>query len=256
MGYFQEYWKSPGNNPVAKVTALQNKFLETTGLCKGNALLNWISSLVEKGTNTRDCTFKELHDLVKENPKKYKDLYVYALCLQENETSKLVRFSHEDPVLQHVVIADAIRASASIPGVFIPHIIYVKPPHDQKHPRPDLGRFVDGGIVNSFPIDAFDENKYQNEPNERGSKTNHRTLGFKFETPEEVAIDLDKNINLGQAIISAFYNAQEILLAQTVHHEDRVVKIPIEKVKLTELNLEEGKKQRSIKSAEKALSFF
>jgi|GEM_PF-6889777 len=252
----QEYWRSSGINPFAKATALQNRLLETTGLCKGDALQEWVSRVVEEGTNIPNCTFKELHELVLKNPKKYKDLYVYALCLQENKTPELIRLSHEHPVFRDVVIADAVRASASIPGVFRPHILQVKPPHDQKHARPDLGRFVDGGLIKNFPIDAFDENKYQNEPDERGCKTNYRTLGFKFDTPDETVFELNKTMGLGQAIIAAFYNSEEILLAQTAQQEDRVVKIPIEPTGIQEFSFTTAKKQRSIESAENAFGFF
>jgi len=262
-GVVKEYWQeSDSINPIAKVKTLQNRLSEMTGLCKGDELLNWVEGLVREATRCPQhpngidhCTFKELHELVQKYPDKYKDLYVYTIRLRENAPPEVIRLSYEDNVWQNVVISDAIRASSSIPGIFRPHILHFKPKGDQRHPRPDLGQCIDGGLIKNLPIDAFDSNFYQVNRSERGSSTNRRTLGFKFDTSEEFSMDLTQGIDLGRAVAYTFYHSEDILLNEKASDKDRIVVIPVQ-IGTLEFGADAKKKAAAIKSGKTSLGFF
>jgi hypothetical protein len=166
--------------------------------------------------------------LVRQNPYKYKDLYVFATCLKENSKPEIKRFSWEDKIFQDVVISDAVCASASIPGIFEPYILQVRnSPIDTRHERKDLGRYVDGGLINNLPIETFDDNKYQNDPERLGKKTNRRTLGFRLETSKNFNYNLDKAPDIVKAVLDTFYHAEDLLIQDDPHNKNRIFSIPV-----------------------------
>ncbi len=255
----KDYWTGTSSlNPIAKAKALNNRLLETTGLCKSTDLHKWVEERVYKATNKKHCTFRELHDLVGQNPDKYKDLYVYATCLKENNKPEIKTFSWEDEIFQDVVISDAVCASASIPGIFEPYVLQVKnSPTDTRHERKDLGRYVDGGLINNLPIKAFDDNKYQNEPKQLGEKTNRRTLGFRLETSKNFNYNLDKAPDVVKAVLDTFYHAEDLLIQDDPHNKNRIVSIPVTvDIPLSRFGLTPEEQSALIKSADKALRFF
>lgn len=70
-------------------------------------------------------------------------LKVYAVNIDSEYTyaqEKYTIFGTDETPLQS--IADAVRASISIPGVFVPHVI-------------DGDRYIDGGVAASFPLDVY-----------------------------------------------------------------------------------------------------
>lgn len=254
----KDFWTGTSSlNPIAKAKALNNRLLETTGLCKSTDLHKWVEERIYKATNKKHCTFRELHQLRQGNPDKYKELYVFATRLRENSKPEIKRFSHEDEIFQDVVISDAVCASASIPGIFEPHVLQVKnSPTDTRHERKDLGRYVDGGLINNLPIEAFDDNKYQNEPGP-GKKTNRRTLGFRLETPKNFNYNLDKAPDVIKAVLDTFYHAEDLLIQDDPHNKSRIVSIPITvDIPLSRFGLTPQEQAALIDSADKSLRFF
>jgi len=126
-----------------------------------------------------DITFKELMDC-----KKFKQFYVTAFNTQRSKTEV---FSAEHT--PNVVIADAVRASMSIPVFFTPVTIREKYREDDKIIyREYLNgvKFMDGGILDNYPLWIFDDIKYCfDEDFKCGSNTNFsiqnpNTLGFRL----------------------------------------------------------------------------
>ena len=109
-------------------------FFETFGLDDGEKLMKLIGILFKgKGFET-NITFKELHE------KTNVALTIVGCCLNK---TKEVHFSHiTHPEME---VLKAIRISTSIPFFYNP----VKFENDL---------YVDGGIVNNFPIEIFEEN--------------------------------------------------------------------------------------------------
>lgn len=77
-----------------------------------------------------------------------------------------VIFSHENPDTKDVDIIDALRATASFPFAFAPHKVMINGEEQE---------FIDGGVLNNYPIDIFDE----------AGVPSPKTLGFKVDDAEE-----------------------------------------------------------------------
>ncbi|HVR44443.1 MAG TPA: patatin-like phospholipase family protein [Thermoanaerobaculia bacterium] len=94
--------------------------------------------LVERRLGAKDATFADLHERARTDPA-FKDLYVVATNL---DVEDWVVFSHEDERYRDVPLAAAVRASMSIPFYFA---------------APKIGgdTFVDGGVLNNYPIGLF-----------------------------------------------------------------------------------------------------
>ena len=178
------------------------------GWYRGDKLLNWIGELIEKKTGNAEITFRQLHDLVSD--KGFKDLYVTGtnLSKQASET-----FSYEN--YPDMKIKDAVRISVSVPlyyrAVFMDslHNITYKPKKNI-----DYEIFVDGGILQNFPIHIFDSTKYI-DPNADTSRYqfNPGTLGIRLDSRDQIEHDLQQKKGLApfkitgfKSYTSAFYN--------------------------------------------------
>ncbi|MEM7367433.1 MAG: patatin-like phospholipase family protein [Bacteroidota bacterium] len=188
------------------------------GLYNGNAFLKWIKSKIAVKTNDPDITFKELNALYeanKHNPKgnPYKELRVFATDLEE-ETIR--EFSHR--TTPEVKIAEAVRASMSIPLFF----------RAWRFPdgKPDDHLYVDGGVVYNYPLTTFDppppNDGEVNQPNEQ-------TLGFFLYNKHSLKIKND--LKFWQLFSYIKYLFQTLLMAQVIDFDrdpsqvERTVKI-------------------------------
>lgn len=123
-------------------------------------------------------TFKDLKDLG------FKDLRVVATDVNRQQA---LWFSAEET--PNAIVADAIRSSMSYPGMFSPHQYYIRQKvlvkdeqKDQRVVHPlfkdvDLG---DGGMMDNFPVRAFDK-----KPGTNQTTYNEHVLGLYLATPEE-----------------------------------------------------------------------
>ncbi|MBX9704522.1 MAG: patatin-like phospholipase family protein, partial [Silvanigrellaceae bacterium] len=202
--------------------------------------------------------------LSERNPDIYKELYVYSTCFERGGSRlaqpEISRFSHEEEVWGDLIISDAIRASLSIPGIFMTHTLHFKDATGQRHAREHHGKFIDGGLIRNYPIDAFDDEKYQEDRCFRGDKTNRRTLGLSLvdTTPSEVEVIEETHLsgNLVKNLISTYYNAEQILMNETGKYRDRSIIIPVSGVSLTDFNISEEKKAEIILAGRSATHFF
>jgi TPR repeat protein/predicted acylesterase/phospholipase RssA/ankyrin repeat protein len=255
----KEYWAGQSTvlYPARRVNELKNKLQDLEGIASGERLGNWIENIIHEKTRIPYCTFKELKELTEKDSRK-KELYLFSLCVQPGSKNKLERFSHEDPCWKNLIISDAIIASLSIPGLIKPHVVHFKD-SSGRYPREDLGKFIDPGLICSFPIDAFDDEKYQEDRFFRGEKTNRRTLGLSFintaPQQEEIAA-FSSSSDLVKALIKTYFNAEQILLEETDRYKDRTIVIPVQNVGLLDSSSSKEVQDRLIASGKAAMESF
>lgn len=195
------------------------------GLCEGKQFLAWIEHLIKKKTGIDNCTFREFKAL--QAQKKFKDIYLYATRIDPMD---VICLNSEDPMWEDVVIADAVRASMSIPFIFTPHILRTKAKECSiAVPAPHLGEFMDGGMIRNLPIDAFDQLQYRST-NSRSleRRWNPQTLAFNLvDPPSEVEAGPRQTtlVRAGAALANVYSSGEDILIAQNKEHRSRIIDI-------------------------------
>ncbi len=114
-----------------------NRLINEFGWYKGDFFHEWISSLIKKKLKNPSATFRDLNEAGKP------DLYVYGTNLS-TRFGEVFSFKHT-PTTR---IADAVRISMSIPLFFAAF----------RNIRNDV--YVDGGVLNNYPIKLFDRENY------------------------------------------------------------------------------------------------
>ncbi|MFB4321135.1 patatin-like phospholipase family protein [Priestia sp. BR_2] len=164
------------------------------GRYKGDKFSKWISGLIEHQGFSKDITFQELYE------KTDKEIFFQGTNIS---THCIETFSHRHT--PDMPVAKAVRISMSIP-------FYFKSVHWKG------SWYVDGGILDNYPIDLFDWRSYvSQEENFRSTKIdkkanellrsissttehlangeedeiiyNMETLGIRLDTPEEILIE-------------------------------------------------------------------
>lgn len=116
-----------------------DRLLTRFGWYKGEFFHNWISNLIKEKIGTTEATFNDLR------VKGFRDMYFIGTNLS---TGFYEVFSVENT--PEMRVADAVRISMSIP------LYFVAP----KSKRGDI--YVDGGVLDNYPIKLFDRAKYVN----------------------------------------------------------------------------------------------
>lgn len=132
------------------------RLLTRFGWNKGDVFLQWFGDLVERKHGSKDLTFKQAYRITG------KRLVVLATCL-ETQSSRVMCVKTEPDM----PIRLALRMSMSIPAFFTA--------------VPYQGRtYVDGGVVNNYPIWHFDKFEI-NDPRHANETGKHcPTLGFRL----------------------------------------------------------------------------
>jgi NTE family protein len=168
------------------------RLVEKFGWYKGDFFHDWISGLINKKLRSPNATFRDLQAAGRPA------LYVYG-------TNLSTRFGEVFSV-EHTPttrIADAVRISMSIPLFFAAF----------RNIRNDV--YVDGGLLNNFPVKLFDRDKYIDEADraKMGVETpyyqeensqflkkhptasryvyNKQTLGFRLDSKQEIGVFRD-----------------------------------------------------------------
>jgi hypothetical protein len=162
------------DSTFSPVTAIAQCAITLTNgyVYSGDNALNFFEMLCQEILGNPRATFEDLEKQKASNPK-LRSLIVTATKVntlggfekKERYGSELFSFKHS----KDVVIADAIRASMSIPVVYRNHT--VKNSNDET-----VGTFADGGIYNNFAIQVLDEQEYM-DPSYNMFGINHSTLG-------------------------------------------------------------------------------
>lgn len=144
----------------------------------------------------------------------------------------------------------------SIPFVFQPHILHFRDSYGKRYPRPDLGRFVDGGLLNNFPLETFDKPQYQRGL--RGERylnvANRRTLGLCLKDVQNAPLKKKREGLLGllESVGLIYFYAEE-LIRKSREGESRVITIPIEGVSLFDFSLTSEQRDKLMKAGEDAV---
>jgi NTE family protein len=170
------------------------------GWYRGKAFTKWIGNIIEHKTGDAAITFRQMHD------RGFRDLYVTGTSLNNQ---KLVVFSHK--TYPDMKIRDAVRISMSIPLYFEAVCIdSTGRVVDSRRAKDNYDIMVDGGFTGNFPIFLFDSVTTTNGVAQR--IPNPHTLGFRIDTPGQIAYDADQKgiapvpIARFKNYMSAFYN--------------------------------------------------
>ncbi len=169
-----------------------NRLITEFGWYKGDFFRGWIGEIIEAKTGNGESTFLEANTLKAE--RNFRDLYFMGTNLSTG-FGEVFSFEHTP----RMCVADAVRISMSIPLFFAA----------KRSIRGDV--YVDGGVVDNYPVKLFDRQKYvvahsrapeyyakQNEDLRQAGRTispyvyNQETLGFRLDSAREVAIFRDQ----------------------------------------------------------------
>jgi len=235
------------------------RLLDEYGWFKGDAFSKWMKKQLFSLTGKRNLTFADLEDLRKDNPDKFRSLYVVGSNLSLSVPEK---FSHEDT--PDINIWYAVRISMSIPLFFA------------AVEESDGDILVDGGVTWNYPLNIFDEKKYLSAktnkklfivpdyPTKWGPDHvyNKETLGFRLDTEDEIAAAKEgwktppKEIENIVDYIKALLGFMMDLANKSHLHQDdwhRTVFIDSKGVRTTDFSLSQDKIDQLIESGEKGM---
>lgn len=162
------------------------RLINNFGWYKGDFFYKWIGDQIKKKLGDPNATFRDLKE--KGRP----DLYVYGTNLS-TKFGEVFSFEHTPGAR----IADAVRISMSIPLFFAA----------VRNARDDI--YVDGGVLNNYPVKLFDRKKYVSQETmalkrdyyEKENKVflkkhpssspyvfNRETLGFRLDSKQEIGV--------------------------------------------------------------------
>lgn len=148
------------------------KLIRKFGINSGDGFMKWAQKAIKAKTGNPNATFRDLHMMA--DDKGFRDLYFIGTNMS-TKYSEVFSYAHTPDMR----VAEAVRISMSIPYFFTAI----------KRPNQDL--YVDGGLMNNYPIQLFDKQKYISGGPSNGSNTflyNHQSLGFKLASSEEISV--------------------------------------------------------------------
>ena len=225
-----------------------------------------MSKHIEKKLGDANATFKHLKEAKKP------DLYVYGANLSTG-FGEVFSIEHTP----NIRIADAVRISMSIPLFFAA----------VRNPRDDV--YVDGGLLDNYPVKLFDRQKYVDPANlsnsavkteyyEKENKRflkknpssspyiyNKETLGFRLDSKQEIGVfrygaepvheKIDDFFDYIKALVGAIMESQA---NSHLHSDDwqRTIYIDTLGVKTTEFDLSDAKKKKLEESGAKGATAY
>ncbi len=186
---------------------IKNKY----GWYRCQRFTDFIASLIAAKTGNGDMTFEEFYE------QGYKDLYVTATCLNQQNMVVLSRETYPKMKLK-----DAVRISMSIPLYF--QAVFVDSEgniYDKQQSDKHLDIMVDGGIIGNFPIQIFDRIALDSTGKEYRIPNPH-TLGIRMDSDAQIEEDQSCqdlaycDINSFKDYINAFYT----LVIENLNRDD------------------------------------
>lgn len=244
-----------------------DRLINSFGWYKGDYFRAWIGKLIKQKTGNSESTFSDI-EAMKEK-KDFKSLYFMGTNIS---TSFSEVFSAEHT--PRTCVADAVRISMSIPLFFAA----------QRSIRGDV--YVDGGVLDNYPVKLFDRKKYLTSNNyfepeyykninsslvdtDRTISEyvyNKETLGFRLDTQKEISVfrdhaepphcKIDNFFDYTWALINTVLEAQQ---SSHLHSDDwsRTVYIDTLGVQTTDFDLQDSKKKDLVISGrDGALNYF
>ena len=236
------------------------RLISEYGWYKGDFFRNKMADFIKDKTGDGEATFRELAE-----SKKYRDIYLVGTDLSTSYTKVFCNEYTPD-----VKVADAARISMSIPLFFraIQNI------NDDHHV------YVDGGLLDNYPIKVFDRasyileesNKRRTEYYEKTNKSlkrknhqideyvyNKETLGFRLDAKEEIEkfLDPDRELPIKNDIKTIFSYTKALVTTlidfqNNVHlHSDdwqRTIYIDSKNVSAVDFEISDAKKRLLVES--------
>jgi NTE family protein len=173
-----------GKNIFSKIRRLKKEY----GIFKGDKFEKWLGRLIQNKTGDPNTTFFQLHQLHIANSN-FKDVYCTGTNLSKQ---KLQIFSWQHtPFMQ---LKTAIHISGSIPVYYKAVAIDSGWNKVQANNKINFDLYVDGGMINNYPINIFDTCLNGKSPLDcENIKYNSQTLGLKLERPEQI-VQFDNGI--------------------------------------------------------------
>lgn len=181
------------------------------GIFKGDKFEKWLSKIIFAKTNNEKITFFQLHQLHLTN-KSFKDLY----CTGTNVTKQKLQILswQSSPGMK---LKTAVHISGCIPVYYKPVAIdsnWQEVSVKKKFKNIDL--YVDGGMINNYPINIFDSCVNGGDPfNCDDVKYNVQTLGLKLERPEQIQQFYKGNTDLATYSINSLNDYKLALINLT-----------------------------------------
>jgi NTE family protein len=236
------------------------RLIESFGWYKGDFFRDWIGSVIRRKTGNSESTFADVEALKQKN-RKFRSMYFMGTNLS-TRFSEVFSAEHAP----RMCVADAVRISMSIPLFFAA----------KRSPRGDV--YVDGGVLDNYPVKLFDREKYLSKP-ETGRTTdyydlvnvrlaeldrpvssyvyNKETLGFRLDTKAEISVFRDQAepihhstkdfFDYASALIETVMDAQQ---SSHLHSDDwqRTIYIDTLGVKTTQFDLSDQMKEKLVQS--------
>jgi NTE family protein len=217
------------------------------GIFKGEALHTWIAAALAKGEVR---TWGDLKVAGADSSTPVERRYRLVVVVSDISRGRMLRLPWdyvellgEDP--DGMSVADAVRASASIPYFFRPWHLPVRADLAAGHHELVL---TDGGILSNFPIDLFDQD------------TDHPTFGVKLSArlslQQQGWQSSNDPLSLGKALIATMVNAHDQLYVDQPSVTSRTIFVDASGVNSTNFHLSEDVKRDLFgKGAEAASEF-
>ncbi len=198
-----------------------------------------IKHYIEIATEDRHLTFGELHTLVEEDGRKFRDLYIHILHHDSDGPHHRV-LSYETEEYKDVCLFSAVAASCALPLLFTPVKLWRKRRGtDELELLPGYEVCSDGGVTYNNPLETFDKVKYVEPsfPEEYSDIPcfNWQTWGLCPQVPLEPNEEPDNLIQVLFSAYKAYDNAQSEQLKQDPRNEFRLIRLPTQGVALTDI---------------------
>ncbi|MHA2357420.1 MAG: patatin-like phospholipase family protein [Candidatus Heimdallarchaeaceae archaeon] len=206
--------------PIHSFNSIKHEY----GLFLGESARNLFDEFIEKKSGIKNCTFKQFE-------KEFGiDLVIAAVCLNSGD----VIYFRNKGKWKNLCVADAVRMSIGIPFLFKP-VIFEEKDNDLKPFSGNLktARFmVDGGVVNNFPIHAFDRSK--------SSGLNSNVLGFSLvpESKKKMTEILSLTDYMDNALYVLLKNATHLQI-RTPREKEHVIELDTGEVSIFDFTFEE-----------------
>lgn len=231
-----------------------NEFSQSFGLFPGASFRDWIEDKIHAKLGVRDATFRDLDDKIL-NGSAFK--YIFLTGSNLNTTQSEI-FSHVHT--PDMVIADAVRISMSLPILFYPHHKYVRNKKNQRVIDPNKHQYVDGGLLNNYPIRLFDTKEETDQIEKH--HINMETLGFRLVSNElksnyEDSCKNEMNSKQSVPFIVKLFNIyqrrEENLHSERSQDKERTVYIDSLDISALDFDLSREKKEKLILSGRSAV---
>jgi len=234
-----------------------DRLLNQFGWYKGDFFREWIGDIIGEKTGNPNATFSDIATL--KEAKGFRNLYFVGTNLS-TRFAEVFSFEHTP----RMCVADAVRISMSIPLFFAA----------RRSPRGDA--YVDGGVLDNYPVKLFDRQKYvekhsatppyyqsHNEQLAREGRLislyvfNMETLGFRLDSAKEIAVFRDHAEPARHKVDDFFdyaYSLMDTVLSnqdnQHLHSDDwqRSIYIDTLGVRTTDFDLNDERKEALVKS--------